>query len=117
MKQKKHNSCILSPMLAFREAGLQISPFTMSHPSLRASAPPCLLLFLKALLKEGWGLLAFCLWLLVWRAFGGFGLGFGLIHLLWAFWCGKLLEGKRITEGKRIAKGKLLKGKERLKRG
>jgi hypothetical protein len=26
--------------------------------------------------------------------------------LLWAFWCGKLLEGKRITEGKRIAKGK-----------
>jgi hypothetical protein len=34
-----------------------------------------------------------------------------------ALWCGKLLEGKRITEGKRIAKGKLLKGKEWLKRG
>jgi hypothetical protein len=30
--------------------------------------------------------------------------GFGL--LLLAFWCGKLLEGKRITEGKRIAEGK-----------
>jgi hypothetical protein len=46
----------------------------------------------------------------------GFFLGFGLILLLWAFWCGKLLEGKRITEGKKIA-GKLLKGKEWLKRG
>jgi hypothetical protein len=34
-----------------------------------------------------------------------------------ALWCGKLLEGKRITEGKRIAKVKLLKGKEWLKRG
>jgi hypothetical protein len=43
-----------------------------------------------------------------------FGFHFGL--WLWTFWCGKLLEGKRITEGKRIA-GKLLKGKERLKRG
>jgi hypothetical protein len=37
--------------------------------------------------------------------------------LLWAFWPGKLLEGKRIVEGK-IAEGKrekLLKGKELLK--
>jgi hypothetical protein len=33
----------------------------------------------------------------------GFG-DFGLILLLWAFWCGKLLEGKRIAEGKRMAK-------------
>jgi hypothetical protein len=49
--------------------------------------------------------------------FGGFFLGFGFWLLLWAFWYGKLLEGKRITEGKRIAKGKLLKGKEGLKRG
>jgi hypothetical protein len=40
---------------------------------------------------------------------------FGLWLLLWAFWCGKLLEEKRITEGKRIAKGKLLKGKEWLR--
>jgi hypothetical protein len=32
------------------------------------------------------------------------------------FWCGKLLEGRRITEGKRMA-GKLLKGKQWLKRG
>jgi hypothetical protein len=60
------------------------------------------------------GLFAFCLW----RAFGAwvFG-GFGLILLLWAFWCGELLEGKRITEVKRIVKGKLLKGKQWLKRG
>jgi hypothetical protein len=36
--------------------------------------------------------------------------------LAW-IWCGKLLEGKRITEGKCIAKGKLLKGKVWLKRG
>jgi hypothetical protein len=57
-------------------------------------------LFIKGPLKEGFRLLLF--------AFD---------FLLWAFWCGKLLEGKRITEGKRIAKGKLLKGKERLKRG
>jgi hypothetical protein len=64
------------------------------------------------------GLEAFCF--LPW-GFGGlgfwdFGLGFGLIFLLWAFWCGKLLKGNRITEGKRIAKGKLLKGKVWLKR-
>jgi hypothetical protein len=45
-----------------------------------------------------------------------FTLGFGLGFLLWAFWYGKILEGKRITEEKRIAKGKLLKGKEWLKR-
>jgi hypothetical protein len=65
-------------------------------------------------MKEG---LAFGLEGFLGFGFGGFGLGFGLIHLLWAFWCGKLLEGKRITEGKRIAKGKLLKGKVWLKRG
>jgi hypothetical protein len=34
--------------------------------------------------------------------------------LLWAFWCGKLLEGKellkgKIAEGKRIVEGKMLK--------
>jgi hypothetical protein len=40
------------------------------------------------------------------------GEGFGFWLLLWASWCGKLLEGKKIPEGKRIAKGKLLKGKE-----
>jgi uncharacterized RDD family membrane protein YckC len=74
-------------------------------------------------LKEGWGLLLFALGFCLF-AFGlfalegvlGFGLGFGFVLLLWVFWCGKLLEGKRITEGKRMTKGKLLKGKEWLKR-
>jgi uncharacterized RDD family membrane protein YckC len=68
---------------------------------------------------------AFCLWLLLWAlafvwVLGGFGFGLGTCGfclLLLAFYCGKLLEGKRITEGKRIAKVKLLKGKEWLKRG
>jgi hypothetical protein len=41
--------------------------------------------------------------------FGGF---FGLLLLLWDFWCGKLLERKRITEGKRIAKGKSMAKEE-----
>jgi hypothetical protein len=62
------------------------------------------------LLKEGLGLS--CLWLLLWALAWAFRFGV----LVWAFWCGKLLEGKRITEGKRIAKGNLLKGKEWLKR-
>jgi hypothetical protein len=47
--------------------------------------------------------------------FGAFALGFCLKLLLLAFglldfWCGRLVEGKRITEGKRNAKGVLLKG-------
>jgi hypothetical protein len=57
----------------------------MSGLSPRASAPPCLPLFIKGPLKEGWGLLLFgaSLWLsayeywedftlyfLVWEAFG-----------------------------------------------
>jgi hypothetical protein len=81
---------------------MQVSPATMSRPSPRASAALCLLLFIKGPLKEGLGLL-----LLPWALASVFP--FGL--LLWAFCCGKLLEGKR------IAKGKLLKGKEWLKRG
>jgi hypothetical protein len=31
----------------FREAGMQASPVTMSCPSQKASAPPCLPLFIK----------------------------------------------------------------------
>jgi hypothetical protein len=38
--------------------------------------------------------------------------GFGLILLLWDFWCGKFLEGKKLTEGKRIAKGKRMAKEE-----
>jgi hypothetical protein len=33
-------------------------------------------------------------------------LALGKKLLLWAFWCGKLLEGKRIVERKKIAEGK-----------
>jgi hypothetical protein len=32
----------VSPKLAFREAGMKVSPVTMSRPSLRTSALPCL---------------------------------------------------------------------------
>jgi hypothetical protein len=70
-------------------------------------------LFIKGPLKEGLGLFAFCLWLLLWAL----AWVFQFRMLLRAFWCVKLLEGKRITEGKRLAKGKLLKGKKWLKRG
>jgi uncharacterized RDD family membrane protein YckC len=61
------------------------------------------LLFVLGFLGLGFG----GLWLELWL---------GLILLLWAFWCAKLLKGKRITEGKRITKGKLLKGKVWLKK-
>jgi hypothetical protein len=43
-----------------------------------------------------------------------FGLNFHFGLWLWAFWCVKCLEGKKITEGKRIAEGKLLKRKGSL---
>jgi hypothetical protein len=43
-------------------------------------------------------------------ASGGFlPLNIGKKLLLWAFWCGKLLEGKRIAEGKMV-KGKCPRG-------
>jgi hypothetical protein len=46
-------------------------------------------------------------------AFGFLPLNIGKKLLLWAFWCGKLLEGKllkgKIAEGKRIVEGKILK--------
>jgi hypothetical protein len=32
----------------------------------------------------------------------------GMAFELLVFWCGRLLEGKRIAEGERIAKGELL---------
>jgi hypothetical protein len=78
----------------FRRAGMQVSPITMSclSPWLH---PVC---WYKRPLKEEEGLLlfTFCFCLL------GLYLGF--------FWCGKLLEGKRIVEGKML-KGKIAKGK------
>jgi hypothetical protein len=68
-------------------------------PLPRATAPPCLLLFIKDPLKEEGGL-GLGLWL-----FGALAFGFGFCFLFFVFWCGKLLEGKRITEGKELLKG------------
>jgi hypothetical protein len=54
----------------------------------------------KRPLKEEEGLLLFGLfdWLLA--------LSIGKKLLLWAFWCGKLLEGKRIIKGKMLKRGR-----------
>jgi hypothetical protein len=95
-----------SPKLfTFREAGMQVSPVTMSHPSLRTTAPPCLPLDIKDSLKEDTRLLLLGFLLQRLFALGAFALrllllpfGFGLL----AFWCGRFLEGKKIAEGKRI---------------
>jgi hypothetical protein len=73
---------------------MQISPVTMSRPSPRASAPPCLPLFIKEPLKEEEWLFALRLFALegflgLWLdsfALGFFGVG--------SFWKGKeLLKG------------------------
>jgi hypothetical protein len=72
----------------FREAGMQVSPVTMSHPSPGTAALPCLPLDIKDSLKENWGV-AFALDLLL-EAFA-----FGLL-LFWVkggFWKGELLKG------------------------
>jgi hypothetical protein len=58
----------------FREAGRQVSPVTMSLPSPRNAAPPCLPLGIKDSLREDMRLLAF-----------GFLMGK-------VFGCGRLLE-------------------------
>jgi hypothetical protein len=73
----------------FREAGMQVSPVTMSHPSLWLHPACCC----KRPLKEEEGHFAFCILLFPFGA------------LLWAFWCKKLLEGKRIVEGKMLKRG------------
>jgi hypothetical protein len=93
-------------------------------PLPKASVLPCLPLFIKGPLKEGWdffaftfcgftfGLLDFLLdfWLC---AFGGFCFCF-FGALLWAFGVGSFWKGKeslngQIAEGKRIIEGKMLK--------
>jgi hypothetical protein len=92
----------------FREAGTQVSPVTMSHPSLRTAAPPCLPLGTKDSLKEDSRLL---LWRLCFGDFCFLLKGFAFDFLRGkAFWYRRLLEGKRIVKGKR-----LLKEKESLK--
>jgi hypothetical protein len=67
----------------FREAGKQVSPVTMSRPSPRASAPPCLPLFIKGLLKEGWGLVLFLPLAFALEGFGALALDFALGFLVW----------------------------------
>jgi hypothetical protein len=63
------------------------------------------------------GLGAFCFLPLAFGLEDFWGLGFlgsfALILLLWDFWCGKLLEGRRITEGKRMAKEELIESLHR----
>jgi hypothetical protein len=59
--------------------------------------------------EAGWGAFSFAFGFWFGGLFGlGFFWGFGLILLLWAFWCEKLLEGKRISEGKRMAEEGLI---------
>jgi hypothetical protein len=78
---------------------MEVSPVTMSHPSLRTAAPqPCLPLGIKDPLKEEEGLLLLAL------ALGCGVFRFWLLAFAFAFGCGKHLEGKR------IAGGELLKG-------
>jgi hypothetical protein len=64
-------------LFAFTEAGTQVSAVTMSHQSLRVPTLPCLLLFIKGLIKESLGDFGgffafgfFTLGFLVWEAFG-----------------------------------------------
>jgi hypothetical protein len=83
------------PKLGFREAGMQVSPVTMSHPSPRSSAPPCLPLPLKK------GLRLFCFLPLAFALehFLGFGFCFGCFSL-GSFWKGKeLLKEKELLKG------------------
>jgi hypothetical protein len=69
--RERQNSCVSKAV--FREAGVQVSPVAMSHPSLWLHLVCCY----KRPLKEEEGLFAFsfCLWgftlgFLMWEAFG-----------------------------------------------
>jgi hypothetical protein len=66
-------------------------------------------LFIKGTPEGGLG--AFCFLSLTF-ALEDF-LGFDFWLLLWAFWCGKLLEGKKITERKKMAKEGLIENLHR----
>jgi hypothetical protein len=89
----------------FREAGTQVSPVAMPHPSLWPHPVCC---YKRPLKEEEWFLLfGALLWAFGWLfVLGGFlPLNIGKKLLLWSFWCGKLLEGKRIAEGKMLKRG------------
>jgi hypothetical protein len=57
-------------LFTFREAGMQVSPVTMSCPAPRTAVPPCLPRSIKDPLKEDGGLLLFACGLF---DVGGFG--------------------------------------------
>jgi hypothetical protein len=44
---EKSRTAASPKLFPFREAGMQVSPVTMSQPSQIATAPPCLRLFIK----------------------------------------------------------------------
>jgi hypothetical protein len=61
-------------LFTFREAGMQVSPVTMSGPSPRTAAPPCLSLCIKDSLKEDQRFFALEVFALETFCFGGFWL-------------------------------------------
>jgi hypothetical protein len=88
-----------SPKLfTFREVGTQVFPVTMSCPSLRTTAQPCLPLCIKVSLKEEKDI-----------CFEAFALR--LLHLVWcflilAFWWGSLFDVGGFWKRKKWMKGK-----------
>jgi hypothetical protein len=61
MKARCSSSAAFPKLFMFREAVMQVSPVTMSHPFPRTAAPPCLPLGIKDSLKEDKTLLALAL--------------------------------------------------------
>jgi hypothetical protein len=66
-------------LFTFRESGTQVFPITVSHPSSRTTALPCLPLDIKDSLKEDRRVLLWRLFALGAFCFGDFDFGF------WAF--------------------------------
>jgi hypothetical protein len=99
-RRGKCKTAAFPKLLTFRQAGM-VSPVTMSRPSQRTAAAPCLLLGIKDSLKEDTRLFCFELLLLVfgWRE---------------AVWYGRLWKGKGLLKGKWI-EGRIAEGKELLK--
>jgi hypothetical protein len=92
-RRGKCRTAASAKLFMFREAGTQVSLVTMSLPSPRTTAPPCLPLAIKDSLKEDAGLFA-----LDFLSFELWAFGFWFL----AFWMWRLLEVK-------ISVGRLLK--------
>jgi hypothetical protein len=102
MKQKKQKSCV-SQDCVWRSRNTAF--FCCNDTSLPSSLCSTLFAAIYKVPAEGrLGAFAFCLCLLLW-ALDGF--------LLWAFWCGKLLKGKRIPKGKLLKRKYDLQGVDR----